>query len=375
MLDVDAALVRLAREGGATLITVDHNMAKVAEALRVPGGADQRAGIEVPRAVFSAGDEITVRLVKEGREHGQAVGYLDDGTMVVVEKAVEQIGSSADIKRDERDPDDDRPHGLRRALRRGVGATAAGIAPRPPLAPGRLWHASGMNRAARRLAVVLAAGAGRRLGADNRRRSCRSGGGPWSRWPPPPRPRRSRWAPSSWSVPPRARRTTRRRCGRSRGAGRRWYRRGDAPGVGRARARRGARGRRRSSRCTMPPGRSRAPELFTAVIDAIGDGDDGAVPVVPVADTVKRIQDGRGRRHRIARGARAGADAAGVPRRGPRRGPRRAEEAGIEVTDDAARLEWAGYASWPSPATRATSRSPPRPTSPQADARMGGGDG
>ena len=39
-----------------------------------------------------------MRLVKEGREHGQAVGYLEDGTMVVVEKAVEEIGSSADIK-------------------------------------------------------------------------------------------------------------------------------------------------------------------------------------------------------------------------------------------------------------------------------------
>ena len=39
-----------------------------------------------------------MRLVKEGREHGQAVGYLDDGTMVVVEKASDQIGSSPDIR-------------------------------------------------------------------------------------------------------------------------------------------------------------------------------------------------------------------------------------------------------------------------------------
>ncbi len=39
-----------------------------------------------------------MRLVKEGREHGQAVGYLDDGTMVVVEKASEQIGSSVEIR-------------------------------------------------------------------------------------------------------------------------------------------------------------------------------------------------------------------------------------------------------------------------------------
>ena len=55
VLDVDAALVRLARERGATLITVDHNMAKVAEALRVPVAQINALGIEVPRAVFGGG--------------------------------------------------------------------------------------------------------------------------------------------------------------------------------------------------------------------------------------------------------------------------------------------------------------------------------
>jgi uncharacterized protein YacL len=97
VLDVDAALVRLARERGASLITVDHNMAKVAEALRVPV-AQINALASKFRIPYSAGDEITVRLVKEGREHGQAVGYLDDGTMVVVEKSTERIGSSVEIR-------------------------------------------------------------------------------------------------------------------------------------------------------------------------------------------------------------------------------------------------------------------------------------
>ena len=97
VLDVDAALVRLARERGASLITVDHNLAKVAEALRVPV-AQINALASKFRVPYTAGDEISVRLVKEGREHGQAVGYLDDGTMVVVEKAVDQIGSSPDIR-------------------------------------------------------------------------------------------------------------------------------------------------------------------------------------------------------------------------------------------------------------------------------------
>lgn len=66
----------------------------------------ETVGIPVPRlndlaAAFrlpvGIGDEIEVRLVKQGREAGQAVGYLDDGTMVVVEAAEARIGSDAPI--------------------------------------------------------------------------------------------------------------------------------------------------------------------------------------------------------------------------------------------------------------------------------------
>jgi uncharacterized protein YacL len=97
VMDVDAALVRLARERGASLITVDHNLAKVAEALRVPV-AQINALASKFRVPYTAGDEITVRLVKEGREHAQAVGYLDDGTMVVVERADGHIGTQVEVK-------------------------------------------------------------------------------------------------------------------------------------------------------------------------------------------------------------------------------------------------------------------------------------
>ena len=78
--------MRLARERSASLITVDHNLAKVAEALRVPV-AQINALASKFRLPYAAGDELVVRLVKDGREHGQGVGYLDDGTMVVVEDA------------------------------------------------------------------------------------------------------------------------------------------------------------------------------------------------------------------------------------------------------------------------------------------------
>ncbi len=94
--DVDAALVRLARDRGASLITTDHNLATVAAALSVPVPRlnDLAAAFQLP---VGPGDELTVELVKEGREHGQAVGYLDDGTMVVVERATDRIGSSVPV--------------------------------------------------------------------------------------------------------------------------------------------------------------------------------------------------------------------------------------------------------------------------------------
>ena len=96
VIDVDAALVRLARERGGTLVTVDANLAKVAEALRVPVAQINALATRF-RVPYTAGDEISVHLIKEGREHGQGIGYLDDGTMVVVEEATEHIGDDVSI--------------------------------------------------------------------------------------------------------------------------------------------------------------------------------------------------------------------------------------------------------------------------------------
>lgn len=94
--DVDAALVALARDRGASLITTDHNLSQVAQALGVPVPSlnDLAAAFRVP---VVPGDQLAVELVKAGREHAQAVGYLDDGTMVVVEAAAERIGSEVTV--------------------------------------------------------------------------------------------------------------------------------------------------------------------------------------------------------------------------------------------------------------------------------------
>jgi uncharacterized protein YacL len=89
---VDDKLVRLGHDRGADILTTDFNLGKVAEikgvrVLNVNGLANA-----VKTAVLP-GEEIDVKVLREGREPGQGVGYLDDGTMIVVEDARTMVGS------------------------------------------------------------------------------------------------------------------------------------------------------------------------------------------------------------------------------------------------------------------------------------------
>lgn len=93
---VDASLVRLARDRGAMLLTTDSTLARVARALEVQVlSIDALA--EALRPPVIVGERVEVRLVRPGRDAGQAVGYLDDGTMVVVEDAVQSVGSTEGV--------------------------------------------------------------------------------------------------------------------------------------------------------------------------------------------------------------------------------------------------------------------------------------
>jgi uncharacterized protein YacL len=94
--DVDAGLVRLARDRGGAVVTADANLAKVAEVLRVPVRSINALASAL-RPAFTVGEQLAVHLVKEGREHGQAVGYLEDGTMVVVEEGRDLLGSDVTV--------------------------------------------------------------------------------------------------------------------------------------------------------------------------------------------------------------------------------------------------------------------------------------
>ena len=82
--DVDSKLVALARDLGAPVMTNDYNLNRVAELQGVTVLNINELANAV-KAIFLPGEDLSVKIVQEGREIGQGVGYLDDGTMVVVE--------------------------------------------------------------------------------------------------------------------------------------------------------------------------------------------------------------------------------------------------------------------------------------------------
>ena len=95
--EVDAKLVRICLDRGAALLTLDTNLARAA-ALAGVRVMNLHALALALRPPVGAGDDVSVLLIKAGKESGQAVGYLDDGTMVVVERARESIGREAEVR-------------------------------------------------------------------------------------------------------------------------------------------------------------------------------------------------------------------------------------------------------------------------------------
>ncbi|MBI4216308.1 MAG: PIN domain nuclease [Chloroflexi bacterium] len=83
-LETDARLVRLAKELHCPIVTNDFNLNRVAEiqGVRVLNINELANAV---KSVVMPGEEMAVRVIQEGKEAGQGVGFLDDGTMVVVE--------------------------------------------------------------------------------------------------------------------------------------------------------------------------------------------------------------------------------------------------------------------------------------------------
>ena len=94
--EVDAKLVRLAQELDAKIVTNDFNLSKVAE-LQGVIVLNINALANAVRPVVVAGEVIQVHVLKEGKELNQGVGYLDDGTMVIVEGGKSHVGQIIDV--------------------------------------------------------------------------------------------------------------------------------------------------------------------------------------------------------------------------------------------------------------------------------------
>jgi uncharacterized protein YacL len=90
---VDARLVQLAQLLGARLLTNDSNLCKIARLQNVLT-LNLNELAEALRPQLASGDELELTLVKEGKESHQAVGYLPDGTMVVVNHARPSLGAT-----------------------------------------------------------------------------------------------------------------------------------------------------------------------------------------------------------------------------------------------------------------------------------------
>jgi uncharacterized protein YacL len=94
--EVDSKLIELAKEVHGKILTNDSNLNKVAELQGIEVlNINELANALKP--VVLPGEEMNVKILKEGKEMGQGVAYLDDGTMIVVDNGRRQIGKTIDV--------------------------------------------------------------------------------------------------------------------------------------------------------------------------------------------------------------------------------------------------------------------------------------
>lgn len=94
--DVDHKLLVMAKELGSTILTNDYNLAKVAglHQVKVLNLNSLAAAL---RPNLAVGDQLLIAITREGKDAGQGVGYLEDGTMVVVDNARKMIGKTIPV--------------------------------------------------------------------------------------------------------------------------------------------------------------------------------------------------------------------------------------------------------------------------------------
>jgi len=124
--NVDAMIVEHARETGAGILTTDTGLARVASIQGVQAMNLNDLAAALKPSVLP-GESLELELVRAGEQHGQAVGYLDDGTMVVAENAAHLIGSRIPLTV---------TSSLQTSAGRMIFARPSGDAPRSDEAPG-----------------------------------------------------------------------------------------------------------------------------------------------------------------------------------------------------------------------------------------------
>jgi uncharacterized protein YacL len=93
---VDSKLVRLARNLNAKLFTNDHNLGKIAE-LQSVAYINLHEIAKSLKPVILPGERLQLKIAREGKDKGQGVGYLPDGTMVVVNRAHDRVGEQVEV--------------------------------------------------------------------------------------------------------------------------------------------------------------------------------------------------------------------------------------------------------------------------------------
>ena len=94
--EVDTKLIALAKRLGGKIITNDYNLNKVAELQGIEVLNMNQLAMSLKPALLP-GELMSVKVVREGKEQGQGIGYLDDGTMVVVDDARKYMGKAVDV--------------------------------------------------------------------------------------------------------------------------------------------------------------------------------------------------------------------------------------------------------------------------------------
>ena len=94
--EVDSKLVQLATDAKASIVTVDHNLTQVArfQGITVLNVNDLATALK-PNHL--PGEQLRIQVTKEGKEPDQGVGYLEDGTMVVIQDGRKMLGTTADV--------------------------------------------------------------------------------------------------------------------------------------------------------------------------------------------------------------------------------------------------------------------------------------